>query len=700
MKSTHSRKAVAGLVLAGAALAVSLTAQQKKQPEIDLQAAIRTETVDGNLNGAIKQYGVIVAKYKDDRAVTAMALVHMAECHQKLGDAESHKIYEQVVREYADQKEAVTIARARLGGAESTTREGGITLRKVWTGDTSGTISPDGRRLTLIDWVSPSTDDWGRLLLHDVVTGTDRPLTSRKEGHAFSSAISRDGTQVAYSWSKVNDGGAELRITSLLGNTLPQPRRLLGGGDLNWIGPYDWSPDGKWIAVLVNRKDHTAQIGLVAVPEGSLRVLKSVDWRGPTKIAFSPDGRDLAFDLPVSEASENRDVFVLAIDGSREVPAVVHPSNDVAMGWSPDGKHLLFASDRSGSTGVWALAFAGGKPQGAPELVKANIGSPSWSMGLTTAGALYLGVKADNLDIEVASIDLETGKQTAPPVRPIQSFTGSNTEPAWSRDGKYIAYASSRGPAGENIIGIRSVDTGGVRELQLQPRLRWIAGLSWAPDDRSFAVFATDLKGRDGVFRIDVHTGAVVPIVVPTPERLSYEGFFWSPDGKRIYYHSQKGGVYERELGSGNDREVIRGQLGPISLSPDGRWIASAKSDPATKSQTVVLIPVEGGEPREMLRVSEPQWINNTSMAWTPDGRAFLVRKMLAAGGKTSELWLVPVADKPPRKLDFDVNRVAPYAAGKLRLHPDGRQVAYVSGRWSNEVWVLENFLPTLKASR
>src|ERR1051325_7498952 len=96
-----------------------------------MQAAIKKELVDGDLNGAIKQYAAIVARHKSDRAVTAMALVHMAECYQKMGDAESRKIYEQVVREYADQKEAVTMARAKLG-ASPTPRSAGIITRQVW----------------------------------------------------------------------------------------------------------------------------------------------------------------------------------------------------------------------------------------------------------------------------------------------------------------------------------------------------------------------------------------------------------------------------------------------------------------------------------------------------------------------------------------------------------------------------------------
>jgi hypothetical protein len=87
-------------------------------------------------------------------------------------------------------------------------------------------------------------------------------------------------------------------------------------------------------------------------------------------------------------------------------------------------------------------------------------------------------------------------------------------------------------------------------------------------------------------------------------------------------------------------------------------------------------------------------------ISWTPDGRGVLVRKMLIEGGAQSELWLVPIDGAPPRKLDFDANQGPPYAQGEITLHPDGRQLAYDSGKWTGEVWVLENFLPALKATK
>src|SRR5438876_55191 len=106
MEVSDMRRTVTAFAAIVVLLASGVIAQQKRQQDIDLQAAIRTETVDGDLNGAIKRYESIVSKYNSDHAVAATALVHMAECYQKLGDAESQKIYARIVREFADQKEA------------------------------------------------------------------------------------------------------------------------------------------------------------------------------------------------------------------------------------------------------------------------------------------------------------------------------------------------------------------------------------------------------------------------------------------------------------------------------------------------------------------------------------------------------------------------------------------------------------------
>ena len=115
--------------------------------------------------------------------------------------------------------------------------------------------------------------------------------------------------------------------------------------DVRFLGVRDWSPDGKWLAVGLARTDGTSQVGIASVADGSFTVLKSTDWRGADRIAFSNDSKYIAYDLPASDATDQRDVFVLALDGSRETPCVVYNADDLVVGWSPDGKHLLFSSD-------------------------------------------------------------------------------------------------------------------------------------------------------------------------------------------------------------------------------------------------------------------------------------------------------------------------------------------------------------------
>ena len=707
------RALLIGIAAIAVGAGVMAQAQAPRSAEVQMKAAQQKAEVEGDLKGAIEEYKKVVAAAGGNRALAAQALVQIAECYRKLGEADARAIYEQIVREYADQTDAVRVARAQLAADSRTSRAGDITLRKVWAGNYHvsnpawrqlGTVSSDGRRLSYSDQPQDT------LFLLDRRDGTSRPLTERTAadpGVTQQSAISRDGTQIVFNW--LQSDGVELRIAGLREGGLPSARRLFADQDVAYITPMDWSPDAKQIAVTLRRRDRTIQIGLVSVQDGSLRVLKSVDWRGPTGVFFSPDGRDLVYDLPAGDETNQRDVFVLAVDGSREIPAVTHPATDIAMGWSPDGSYLVFASDRSGSHDLWVLPFAQRNPAGQAQLVKANIGN-AWSMGITATGAIYMGVHAGDRDVEIASIDFDTGK-AGPATKPIQRFTGTNENPEWSPDGKSLAYVSGRGPDGHLVVAIRSIETGETRELQTKPVLAWFVGLSWRPDGRSFTVLGTDLKGRDGIFTIDAQSGQVTPVVVPTPlsERPSYEGFYWSRDQKRLYYQRQNGTILERDVASERDRILLPQsspadrRCGIMTVSPDGRTIATCRAN--GDSQALVLVSVDNGERRELFRVTYPQVFAN-NIAWLPDGRGLLVVKATAppktvssanmfAGPTMNELWVISTTGAAARKVAFDAERAA-----RIRLNPDGRQFAFASGRRHAEIWVLENFLPAAAASK
>jgi Tol biopolymer transport system component len=659
-----------------------------------LEAARKAEVIDGDLKAAIAQYQTILDKFGRDRAVAAAALLRMGECYEKLGDSTSRSIYERVVRDYSDQKEAAAAARTRLGYSRQT-GQAPVTLRSIRRGDASGTVSRDGRYLTFVN-------ETGNLAVRDLRAGADRVLTTRVDYSIGQSAISHDNRLIAY---RAYDGGCTgenraapaLCVVSMAGDGIPAPRTLVQNPDIKEITPLDWSPDNRLIAVSLRRQDLAAQIGLVAVSDGSVRVLQSVDWRGPNRIFFSPDGRDIVFDLPVDDLTDNRDIFVLAADGSRGLPAVQHSSQDIVLGWTPDGSELLFASDRGGDMGLWTQSFTNRRPHGSPRQVRANIPG-AWSLGVTQNGSLYLGVRVSNRDVVVTTIDPATATQVGNPTRPIQRYVGRNVMPEWSPDGKHLAYVSDRGYDPTNntgrIIGIRTLSTGEVRELR--PRLLYFGHINWSPDSSALLTGGTDLKGRSGVFRVDSRTGEISLIAPGTIGAYPK----WSLDGKRVFYRKSADTsakmvtIVERDLASGSERAIASGEFGIFSVSPDGQTIAALAGGVfVAAAHALVQIRIDNGETRELLRARAgeiiPVW---TGLPWLPDGSGVLMRKR-----KPNELWIVPSDGSTPRKVHGDVTGWQFGPVGVISLHPDGRQIAATSGTVDHEVMALENFL--LKAN-
>jgi len=577
------------------------------------------------------------------------------------------------------------------------------------TGGLSGAISRDGRYLAYVDW------GHGDLFLHDFASDTNRRLTDtatdsmpgpKVEQFALQASLSMDGRHVAYTWYRGDRGREELRLIDIRGDGIPPSRLLLDNPDVEWFQPGDWSPDGRSMAVMLHRTDKTGQIGLLSVPDGALRVLKSVDWRGAQEMAFSPDGKYLAYDLPAGDNTEQRDIFVLATDGSREVPAIVSPSQDTVVGWSDDGKRLLFASDRSGSMALWSLPFLNGKVDGPPELLRRDIGQ-FWRLNLAQ-GKLYGMVKIQNAggsvagDVYTAAIDFATEKLVSPASLAVQTYVGNNTFPAWSRDGKYLAYASRRGTPGPEyfIIAIRSQETGEVREVSPAPGFNLLYTLAWTPDGRSLLAMGGDTKGRYGIFRVDAQTGRTSALMIKGEREGNPVPAGISPDGTKLYYGKRNytageergDSVWiEKDLTAGNQRELLRApKWGLGALSPDGRYLVISGVDQA-KPAALFLLPVAGGEPRRLAQETE---MLVGPLDWTADSSAIYALKPPA------ELWRLPIDGGEPHKVNLKLEGSG--LNGSLHIHPDGRSVAFQRrlAPKPEEVWVLENFLPSLTASK
>ena len=673
---TRSRRFLAGLALVavmGGFVAVSAAPQAQAKPEQALKAAMDKE-VDGDLKTAIEMYRKVASS--TDRAVAAKALLRLAACYEKLGDAQAQDVYKRLVRDFSDQPGAAE-ARARL----ETPRALGSTL--VWQTEPGdplliSSVSMDGRYMSFTDVRT------GNLLVRDLAAARNRIIVSAtptQRGSSIScmgSAISHDGTQVAYSCADLKTGRPELWVASLRGDT--KPRRVAGDTANPGLMPLEWSPDGKWIAGLesADRKD---RLVVVSVADGKTRVLKS---GFSARIFFSPDSRYVAYDLP-QDVTGARDVWVTALDGSTDSAVVQSRGNDVVMGWSADGR-LLVASDRISTTELIGVAIHNGTVQGAPELLSTDLG-PTSPLGVTAAGALFYTTRRDTRggSIQVAEFDPRSGSVTSP--RDVSTHPQeNNVNPSWSPDGKYLAYLSQRGrPGAMPVIVIRAAKTGElVREFEAKIKPETLG--EWQPDSKALLVIGADGSGRSGAFRVDVATGEASFLLAYAGGTVAIP--VWSADGRALYHwemaSDRNAAFFAYDVVSGADKEIVRRSfLGGLSPSPDGRFLATNTIDPVKNESVLLLVPLDGAAPREVMRVPSGATVSPTS--WLPDSQSFIARVR-------GELWQVPVAGDSPRQLAsvLDAN------VFKFTISPDGRRVAYRVKETASpviQVWKYSNFL-------
>ena len=676
-------------IVAALLLALLAAGQKNDQAEVQLKAAMHKELVDGDLKGAIEQYQKILASFGSNRAVGAKALVQMGQCYEKLGKTEARNAYERVLREFAEQSEPARLARQRLAALGQPAGRPEMAIRRAWASQNlhAGRPSPDGRYLPYYDTGS------GDLAIHDFTTGQSRRLYVKKGGwetneEALDPVASPDGKQVAYCWHS-NDDLLDLRVVGVDGSGV----RVLYSNkeELEYAQPHAWSLDGTRILAGFRKKAKTWQVVLVPVGDGSVRVLKALGKARPSKMDFSPDGRYIAYDFPPRETSQQRDIFTLAIETGRETPLVQHAADDALMGWAPHGKSILFRSDRTGTRDAWLIEVSDGKPQGAPELVKKDIGDIV-PLGFTRAGAYYYEVPRTTREIYTATLDLGSGKVLSRLEPAARRFVGWNMGPDWSPDGKFLAYKSRRGVAErEQVIVIQSAETG--EERDLKPKLKdmtMLFSLRWAPDGRSLLSDERDNDGKWGLIQVDAQTGDVTPLV-----QFPYgdmPGFGYGRDGKTVFYTvwdtpTQRHALTVRDLQTGREKELLRSYVRYPVVSPDGRWMAFFSWDAG--SMVLTLMPTAGGPVRELHRLKA---VSSRGVAWTPDGRQLLFAFLRDRKG---ELWRIPLEGGQPQRLDVAVDGL-----WQFRLHPDGRRVAFEAWENKSEVWTMENFLPALQAAR
>lgn len=704
------------IAAAGVLLPAMPALQQGKSAEVLLGAALHQEEVEGNLEAAIGIYKKILADHPGNRPLAATALLRMGQCYERLGKDEARKAYERLVLEYADQPEQAEHGRRRLA-ALAGPRPAALTIRRLENPPQSvGAVSLDGRYMSFSNWQ-------GNLAVRDLQTGENRRLTS--EGNlgeigaavtqqAWKSAWSPDGKQIVYAWYIRSDAPrVELRAVEFGGGKY----RILAQfdtKDLRELGSLTWSADGKQVAACLYPRAGRVRLVLISAADGTMRTITEMEREiYPITARFSPDGRYIAYDQLPDRTSPKRDIFLTSIQTGEAVPLIQHPADDYLLEWSQDAKWIVFASDRTGTLGLWIAGLSGPKAQGEPQLIRSGI-DRMLPIGLTREGAMYYSVIKATEDDYVVDLDPKTARVSGSPRKVVEHFEGGNFSPAYSPDGKYLAYVSRRGNSPHptnvgNALCVRSLATGQEQVYYgeiWKLGIRLILGLAWSPDSRSL-IFAGEEEGSiRGAYRIHLDTGVITNIVRSGPEE-GISGIAYGPDGKYFLARGNRkenfSQIVVREIESGEERELHRipmlDMFLNIALSPGGDWLSFVNSGWGAV-RSLQLMPASGGEAREIWNFGETKsGMPPVSHTWAPDGSHILFSAPDPADLPTYDLWRVSIEGGKPEKIGLQRK----WGIWGLSVRPDGRQLAF-AGRGGastdSELWVMEQFLPAADTAK
>jgi serine/threonine protein kinase/Tol biopolymer transport system component len=362
------------------------------------------------------------------------------------------------------------------------------------------------------------------VLIADVASGKSQLLPSLPKSGEISSVIwTADGKSVIYARAE--------SIDAVVGSSAQIIRQDIAGGRMEVIG---WSSHS---AITIDPLASGSIIMDSRSPRDNLRETAIGDatherWltRGNSsdrQPVYSPDGKSLLFS---SNRSGNLDLWSLEV----ATGAVRRVTDDAAEDWDPaftaDGKKIVWSSGRSGSLEIW-MANADGS--GAHQV--SHDGTDAENPSVTPDGQWVIYNSFDHAKAGIWRVHPDgTG---ATPI-----FTGVASLPDLSPDGRYVAYLANGRTVRAAIRFVRvadGADSGSAIPIATARRTSAILGrCRWMPDGKSVAFLAQDPGGVNGIFVQEFSPGqdtsATKRALGGFDRESATESFGISPDGKTL----------------------------------------------------------------------------------------------------------------------------------------------------------------------
>ena len=377
---------------------------------------------------------------------------------------------------------------------------------------------------------------------------------------------------------------------------------------------------------------------------------------------LSPDGGFLAYSS--RQGDQDWDIYLLRAGGQRAINLTEDsPADDVQPAFSPDGRQVAFRSSREDG-GLFVMGATG---ESARRLTTFGW-NPAWS--------------PDGDKLVFASEPISRGPFDRPTTSALWTVVvasgelkrlsdGDAVQPSWSPEGRRIAYwGLVEGGAQRDLFTIPA-SGGEPATVTNDAAVDWSP--VWSPDGK-FLYFSSDRGGSMNLWRVPIDERSGKTQGPPEPVRapatfVAHVSF--SRDGRRLVYAStlmtQTLEIFDFDPVAG-----VVGSAAPLAravrsfenpkFSPDGEWIVGARESP----EDIILVRMDGTDQR--LVTDDPH--RDRVPRWSPDGSQIVFYS--DRSGKY-EIWTVKPDGSDPKRLTDLPDRPTSYPFWS----PDGKRLAF-----------------------
>ena len=387
--------------------------------------------------------------------------------------------------------------------------------------------------------------------------------------------------------------------------------------------------------------------------------------------ALAPDGKEFVY---ARNVKDNWDIYQQRLTGSVARNLTENsPDDDTQPAYSFDGEWIAFRSERQGG-GIFVMGATG-------ESVRkvSNMGYyPDWSPDgkeIIFSSMFVADPFSRGGNVKLYAVNVVTGE-----TREIQA--GLDTvQPRWSPTGRRIAYwGRDRSPQRD----IWTVSPHGSEPVRVtnDAALDW--NPVWSPDGK-FIYFISNRKGAPSLWRAPVDeasgqaTGEPEPIIGPLAQSWQLN---ISRDGRRLIYVEKliRENIYAVNFDPvkydtiGQERPILEGskRSSAPDVSPDGQWLTHYSR--GETNEDIFVIKSDGSALNQLTNDS----FNDRLPRWSPDGKRIIYYSN--ASGKY-EIWTINLDGGERRQISFNNGQQPSINHGTSLVYPvpspDGRWISY-----------------------